>query len=128
LTSSWFFLSTLNYDARSTTHQIYKCISVKGTYAIGKSRPNLGVPGLFSQAIDYLSPACIVYPRQSTQFCYRKQISNNNYSFYLTESEFKYINHTVHTLTDFLLGQGSRLCQSQNLATIINFFFFFGIQ
>ena len=23
MTSSWFFLSTLNYDARSTTHQIY---------------------------------------------------------------------------------------------------------
>ena len=26
MTSSWFFLSTLNYDARSTTHQIYKTI------------------------------------------------------------------------------------------------------
>ena len=27
MTSSWFFLSTLNYDARSTTHQIYwKCL------------------------------------------------------------------------------------------------------
>ena len=24
MTSSWFFLSTLNYDARSTTHQIYR--------------------------------------------------------------------------------------------------------
>jgi len=24
VTSSWFFLSTLNYDARSTTHQIYR--------------------------------------------------------------------------------------------------------
>ena len=24
VTSSWFFLSTLNYDARSTTHQIHK--------------------------------------------------------------------------------------------------------
>jgi len=24
VTSSWFFLSTLNYDARSTTHQINK--------------------------------------------------------------------------------------------------------
>ena len=23
MTSSWFFLSTLNYDARSTTHQIF---------------------------------------------------------------------------------------------------------
>jgi len=23
VTSSWFFLSTLNYDARSITHQIY---------------------------------------------------------------------------------------------------------
>ena len=25
MTSSWFFLSTLNYDARSTTHQIPSC-------------------------------------------------------------------------------------------------------
>jgi len=24
VTSSWFFLFTLNYDARSTTHQMYK--------------------------------------------------------------------------------------------------------
>ena len=24
MTSSWFFLSTLNYDARSTTHQIFQ--------------------------------------------------------------------------------------------------------
>jgi len=23
VTSSWFFLSTLNYNARSTTHQLY---------------------------------------------------------------------------------------------------------
>ena len=28
MTSSWFFLSTLNYDARSTTHQIYCCVFV----------------------------------------------------------------------------------------------------
>jgi len=27
VTSSWFFLSTLNYDARSTTHQIHLRIS-----------------------------------------------------------------------------------------------------
>jgi len=26
VTSSWFFLSTLNYDARSTTHQIICCV------------------------------------------------------------------------------------------------------
>ena len=26
VTSSWFFLSTLNYDARSTTHQIVYCV------------------------------------------------------------------------------------------------------
>jgi hypothetical protein len=28
VTSSWFFLFTLNYDARSTTHQIYIVISL----------------------------------------------------------------------------------------------------
>jgi len=28
VTSSWFFLSTLNYDARSTTHQIYNELSL----------------------------------------------------------------------------------------------------
>ena len=26
MTSSWFYLSTLNYDARSTTHQFYKSV------------------------------------------------------------------------------------------------------
>jgi hypothetical protein len=26
VTSSWFFLSTLNYDAQSTTHQIFNVI------------------------------------------------------------------------------------------------------
>ena len=48
MTSSWFFLSTLNYDARSTTHQInknmfitcsliydclYKAVSISGNTA-----------------------------------------------------------------------------------------------
>ena len=28
VTSSWFFLSTLNYDARSTTHQIWDCLKI----------------------------------------------------------------------------------------------------
>ena len=28
MTSSWFFLSTLNYDARSTTHQIFACHNI----------------------------------------------------------------------------------------------------
>jgi len=26
VTSSWFFLSTLNYDAQSNTHLIYRCL------------------------------------------------------------------------------------------------------
>ena len=30
MTSSWFFLSTLNYDARSTTHQIYLKTTLPG--------------------------------------------------------------------------------------------------
>ena len=29
VTSSWFFLSTLNYDARSTAHQIYSTNNTK---------------------------------------------------------------------------------------------------
>jgi hypothetical protein len=28
VTSSWFFLSTLNYDARSTTHQSFNALHV----------------------------------------------------------------------------------------------------
>ena len=32
MTSSWFFLSTLNYDARSTTHQIYNYTSFSPSY------------------------------------------------------------------------------------------------
>ena len=34
MTSSWFFLSTLNYDARSTTHQIYD-IRIKSAHDTG---------------------------------------------------------------------------------------------
>ena len=29
MTPSWFFLSTLNYDARSNTHQIYLTIEIQ---------------------------------------------------------------------------------------------------
>ena len=29
MTSSWFFLSALNYDARSTTHKIYVWVVVE---------------------------------------------------------------------------------------------------
>jgi len=32
VTSSWFFLSTLNYDARSTTHQMYVLCSGWGEH------------------------------------------------------------------------------------------------
>jgi len=32
VTSSWFFLSTLNYDARSTTHQIYGLVCICVSY------------------------------------------------------------------------------------------------
>ena len=37
MTSSWFFLSTLNYDARSTTHQIYKRIHFVHTYMLASA-------------------------------------------------------------------------------------------
>jgi hypothetical protein len=74
-----------------------KCITVRAQYAIGESRPYLGVPGPYSQPKEHLSSACVVFPRQPKQFCYRKQISNKNDSFYLIDCEFKYINHTVHT-------------------------------
>jgi len=34
VTSSWFFLSTLNYDARSTTHQMIYLLNFNITYII----------------------------------------------------------------------------------------------
>jgi len=37
VTSSWFFLSTLNYDARSTTHQIDKLLFVADPPRLEKS-------------------------------------------------------------------------------------------
>jgi len=36
VTSSWFFLSTLNYDARSTTHQIYSILILCTCYKTQK--------------------------------------------------------------------------------------------
>jgi len=42
--SSWFFLSTLNYDARSTTHQIYFITGhIVGTAHLYKYRPPVRV-------------------------------------------------------------------------------------
>ena len=52
VTSSWFFLSTLNYDARSTTHQnnnVFLCIG-KRTLNLKEGEPNkheCGDPILF---------------------------------------------------------------------------------
>ena len=43
MTSSWFFLSTLNYDARSTTHQI-------------NIRSNLGLASLWRQSAQWNGP------------------------------------------------------------------------
>ena len=37
MTSSWFFLSTLNYDARSTTHQINYLLTYLLTYSMVQS-------------------------------------------------------------------------------------------
>ena len=34
MTSNWFFLSTLNYDARSTTHQINKTFNLRVTLTL----------------------------------------------------------------------------------------------
>ena len=39
MTSSWFFLSTLNYDARSTTHQIYSEKILPRHYGYWKAVP-----------------------------------------------------------------------------------------
>ena len=44
MTSSWFFLSTLNYDARSTTHQI--CRTVSAFWPVTGSNANLKKVGL----------------------------------------------------------------------------------
>ena len=44
MTSSWFFLSTLNYDARSTTHLTFFClITVKGARYWGNYKVKLKV-------------------------------------------------------------------------------------
>jgi len=41
VTSSWFFLSTLNYGTRSTTHQIYKNKTGLGTKTTTTNKRNM---------------------------------------------------------------------------------------
>jgi hypothetical protein len=45
VTSSWFFLSTLNYDARSTTHHIFSILSIKSGVVI-VARLGAGLAGV----------------------------------------------------------------------------------
>ena len=44
MTSSWFFLSTLNYDARSATHQIYKFCFTLALFAVPRLSAGLPFP------------------------------------------------------------------------------------
>ena len=51
MTSSWFTLSTLNYDARSTTHQIYRLQHLKEEDVSSIRRSVIGC-SLWSTAFD----------------------------------------------------------------------------
>ena len=56
MTSSWFFLSTLNYDARSTTHQKHLHVSaqvchLQGVFRTRKRKPNMLIQVLHREVI-----------------------------------------------------------------------------
>ena len=53
MTSSWFFFSTLNYDARSTTHQIYQYFCFP---SLGSEQPHFSSPCLYSPTAKLLWP------------------------------------------------------------------------
>ena len=59
MTSSWFFLSTLNYDARSTAHQIYILGPSCGLLGSkpGRTIPGHVTGGLYYTRIDYDFPS-----------------------------------------------------------------------
>ena len=65
MTSSWFFLSTLNYDARSTTHQISK-FSLPIVFTYTKS---CTFCEFFTQYFGYYDCSCIFYLFVTLQFC-----------------------------------------------------------
>ena len=54
MTSSWFFLSTLNYDARSATHQIYVSCSVQGSWFCGCAKLYINTANAELNTISHL--------------------------------------------------------------------------
>jgi len=82
VTSSWFFLSTLNYDARSTTHQIYtlRCYTLflwhdfvsSATHATSQHMSRQGN----NSNTDVRGAACIKNKNRFAVGCLRKGVDN----------------------------------------------------
>jgi len=88
VTSSWFFLSTPNYDARSTTHQ-------KSTL------PAHAVRCCYHPSFVHQSPATKVTPsprdgHQPWEFSWLRRFSTNNTSFTAPLSPTRNIRHWSH--------------------------------
>ena len=69
MTSSWFFLSTLNYDARSTTHQIpyYTLIILGFSHFLCFSLLTLG-PSELLQPYEPTFESCAAYTYKNNTF------------------------------------------------------------
>ena len=100
MTSSWFFLSTLNYDARSTTHQIYRCVHTI------MSKTNLSNALLLYSHFKYYAPILV------TDFFYTKKRGNpNKINTRSVTSEFNFEDSKVLTSTTLptFWGQNNHL-------------------
>ena len=70
MTSSWFFLSTLNYDARSTTHQIY-CTEAAGKCQTSRTTVPIAV---FCSSLISLSLSEIIYEERCEHDGYSREV------------------------------------------------------
>ena len=59
MTSSWFFLSTLNYDARSTTHQIYNNLHLTKEHSLHGNALTFGTVSFIMKNQKH---ACLIHP------------------------------------------------------------------
>ena len=89
MTSSWFFLSTLNYDARSTTHQIYNHTVVFMMCVISDPRrevaKNCALLGYYAANSGFLNP------KDGAEGLFRNVGKNHRYSLRNNPRESSYI-------------------------------------
>ena len=82
MTSSWFFLTTLNYDARSTTHQIYMFVCVCSFSVLPSPLQDIILKCCVGSGRLTNTVSILPAPSADVKFCERRQTENSSCSFH----------------------------------------------